>query len=129
GGGCLVACEVDGGVVITLVLGPALAAGPVLGPADVLLVHAQVTQFGRWVPAAGHDEPGAVPAGFVAQLPPRFCQGRIGEAAASGLGSGEPCWRSIPAASSPSTTMVPWVLASLVVNTWMWCARMSATRR
>src|SRR5262245_44768768 len=90
GGGCLVACEVDGGVVITLVPGPALAAGPVPGPADVLLVQALVTQFGRWVPAVGHDEPGPVPAGLVAQLPPRSCQGRIGEATASGLGSGEP---------------------------------------
>src|SRR5215467_9923625 len=72
GGGCLVACEVDGGVVVTLVDGPAAVAGPVPGPADVLLVHAQVTQFGRWVPAAGLDEPGPVPAGLVAQLPAGF---------------------------------------------------------
>src|SRR5215471_11289590 len=42
GGGCLVACEVDGGVVVALVDGSAAVAGPVLDPADVLLVQALV---------------------------------------------------------------------------------------
>src|SRR5262245_7819648 len=90
GGGCLVACEVDGGVVITLVPGPALAAGPVPGPADVLLVQALVAGLRRRVPAAGLDEPGPVPAGLVPKLPPRLGQGRVGQATAACPGSVEP---------------------------------------
>ena len=42
---------------------------------------------------------------------------------------GRPFCRSIPAASSPSVTISPWVLASLVVRRWTWQARMPAVRR
>src|SRR5437667_2302290 len=72
GGGCLVACEVDGGVVVTLVDGSAAVADPVLDPADVPLVQALVAGLRRRVPAVGLDKSGPVPAGIVPKLPPVF---------------------------------------------------------
>src|SRR5438270_8374105 len=56
--GRLVAREVDGGVVVALVPGPASIAGPVLRPPDVLHVPAGMAGLRGRVPPVRDDQPG-----------------------------------------------------------------------
>src|SRR5262245_60556328 len=67
----LVACEVDGGVVITLMRCRTSATLPLFGPSDVLHMPAGMAGFRRWEPAVGDYQLRAVPAGLVGQVAPR----------------------------------------------------------
>ena len=109
--------------------GPAPGAGPVLVPSDLLHVPAGVAGLGGGVPAVRYDEAGAVPSGLVGQLAAGLAEGGVGQAAPAGACARQALCRSIPAASKPSTTISPWVLASLVVRLWRWWLRMLAALR
>ena len=76
GGERLGAREVNGGVVIALVAGPALGASPVLVPSDLLHVPAGEAGLGGWVPAVRYDQAEAVPAGLAGQLAAGSRRGR-----------------------------------------------------
>ena len=89
---------------------------------------AVVAGLGGGVRPVRFDEGRPVPVGFVAQVAAGFGEGGVGETSPAGPGAGE-AFLIRADASSPSTTMVPWVLARLVVSWWMALARMLAIRR
>ncbi len=83
----LVACEVDGGVVITLMTCRTCITCPVFGPADILHMPTGMAGFRRREPAVSDHQLRPVPTRLIGQLPPRCAQGRIGESTPSGAGT------------------------------------------
>jgi len=71
--------EVDGGVVVALVLRLAGLAAPVLRPANVLDVPTDMARLGGGKETVGLHQCAPVPGALVAELPPRFPEGCVGE--------------------------------------------------
>ena len=119
--------EVDGGVVVALVLRLAGLAAPVLRPANVLDVPTDMARLGGGKEAVGLHQCAPVPGALVAELPPRFPRAASKSPRRRLRAPGRPFCCNIPAASSPSTTITPWVLASSAVRLWIACCRTAAT--
>jgi hypothetical protein len=83
----LVACEVDRGVVITLVCDRTAAALPFFVPPDVLRMPAGMAGFRRREPAVSDHQLRPVPARRGGQVAPRCAQGRIRESAPTSAGT------------------------------------------
>ena len=119
--------EVDGGVVVTLVLRLTGLAAPVLRPANVLDVPTDMARLGGGKETVGLHQCTPVLGALVAELPPRFPRAASESPRRRARTPGRPFCRSIPATSSPSTTITPWVLASRAVRLWIACWRTAAT--
>jgi hypothetical protein len=83
----LVACEVDGRAVITLMRCQTGLALPVFSPPDVLTMPTNVAGLRRREPPVGDHELRPVPGCLVRQLLPWGAQGGIGESTPSGAGT------------------------------------------
>jgi hypothetical protein len=96
--GFLVACEVDGSVVVALMCHRTAVALPFFVPADVLHMPTGMAGFRRREPTVGDHQRRPVPTCLVRQVPPRRAQGGIGVPAPPGAGTalpGSKVWISV----------------------------------